>query len=342
MTGQDIKSWLKTTYDRLLALLVLLALLISLLLLAGQAKGLRSGQEKFDHDLQGLRPKHQTASTIGRELFDTAIKAMNAPLQVPAWPLRLMTPEQRVRCVNCERPIPYAVKVCVFCQKEQPESPDKVADKDHDGMLDQWEEQYNLNPLDSDDAKSDADQDGFTNKEEFEFKTHPRDAASHPPALAKVLVEKIKPISFRLIFKGTSRLSGKTVYQVNLRSGAQTWWPSLGEEVEGFKVVEYTEQSPDGPVLTLERGEKRIPLIKGREVPRNEYEVTLRYTGDNSTIVSRVESSFELKGDKYRVIKVDMDAQRVLIRDPLRGIEVWIESQLSSVNTDAKAVKTEN
>lgn len=337
MTGQSIKGWFKKTYDRLLALLMLLALLLSLLMLARQAQELKKDQDKFDGELKQLRPKHQTAQMAGRDLFDAAIRTLNDPFQIAAWPLKLMIPEQRVRCVNCERPIPDLAKACAFCQKVQPERPGEEKDKDHDGMMDEWESQNGFNVLDPDDAKGDADQDGFTNKEEYEFKTNPRDPASHPPALAKVVVEKIKPISFRLVFKGTSRLSGKTVFQVNLRSGAQTWWPALGEDVEGFKVVEFTENSPEGPLLTLQRGDKRIPLIKGREVPRNEYEVTLRNTVDNATIVSRMESDFTLKGVKYRVIKVDTGAMRVLINDPLRGVDVWIERQLTDSKAEPKA-----
>lgn len=335
MTGQSVMGWLKRTYDRILALLILLALLLSLLMLATQAQGLRVKQEKFDRELTQLTPKYKTAPSAGRDLFEAAVRALNAPVQLAAWPLKLLVPEQRVRCVNCERPIPYAAKACVFCQKEQPDDPHTVVDKDRDGMLDTWEEKYRFNPLDSDDAKGDADQDGFTNKEEYEFKTDPRNPADHPPALAKVVVEKIRPISFRLIFKGLSRLSDKTLFQVNLRSGAKTWWVSLGEDVEGFKVVEYTEQSPDGPVLTLQRGDKRIPLIKGKEVPRNEYEVTLRYTVDNTNIVARVESDFELKGVKYKVIRVDTEAMRVLINDPLRGVDVWIERKLAESKDEA-------
>jgi hypothetical protein len=58
---------------------------------------------------------------------------------------------------------------------------------------------------------------------------------------------------------------------------------------------------------------------------------------DNTTIVSRVDSEFDLKGVKYKVIKVDMDATRVLINDPLRGIDVWIDRQLANSQAGPKA-----
>ncbi len=329
MTGRGIVEWFRKVYDRLLALAMLAALLVALVMLATQAQSLKNDQIRFDRDLQQLTPRYEKARAEGRALFEAAVQMLNAPFQTGQWASRLLIPELRVRCVNCERPIPYVAKECTFCQKAQPEAV-VVTDKDKDGMLDDWEEKYQFNPLDPDDAKADPDQDGFTNKEEFDFRTHPRKTEEHPPALAKVVVEKIQPISFRLIFKGTSRLSGKTVFQVNLRSGERTWWPSLGDDVEGFKVVEYSENGSDGPLLTLQRGEKRIPLIKGREVPRNEYEVTLRSTIDDKKYVARVESEFELKGIKYRVNKVDTEGGRVLIHDPSRNLDVWIERQIAS------------
>lgn len=327
MTGRSIREWFDRTYDRLLALGILVALLLSLVMLAMQAQTLKRDQEQFDRALQQLAPNHPTAKVEGREMFDGALVMLNDPIQTAVWSSKLLIPEQRVRCVNCERPIPSAAKVCSFCQKEQPDA--TRTDSDGDGMPDEWEKKYGLNPIDPEDAKSDLDHDGFTNKEEFDFGASPKDANDHPPALAKVVVDKIQPIKFQLIFKGTSRLSGKTVFQINLWSGQRTWWAGLGEEVQGFKVVDYVPNGPDGPVLTLQRGEKLIPLIKGKEVPRNEYEVTLRYTPENKPIPTRVEAEFELKGVKYRVIKVDMGASRVLIHDPSRNTDVWIDRQVA-------------
>jgi hypothetical protein len=47
-------------------------------------------------------------------------------------------------------------------------------DRDHDGMLDQWEVDNGLNPDDPRDAMIDTDGDGLLNIREFELKTHPR------------------------------------------------------------------------------------------------------------------------------------------------------------------------
>ncbi|MBI1785672.1 chitobiase/beta-hexosaminidase C-terminal domain-containing protein [Candidatus Sumerlaeota bacterium] len=52
-------------------------------------------------------------------------------------------------------------------------SADPPMDTDGDGMSDEWEKQYNLNPADASDNARDADNDGFTNIEEYINGTDP-------------------------------------------------------------------------------------------------------------------------------------------------------------------------
>lgn len=51
-------------------------------------------------------------------------------------------------------------------------------DKDGDGMPNDWETKYNLNPEDPSDATQDPDGDGLTNKQEYDYGTDPRNADS--------------------------------------------------------------------------------------------------------------------------------------------------------------------
>ncbi|OGV60771.1 MAG: hypothetical protein A2283_14710 [Lentisphaerae bacterium RIFOXYA12_FULL_48_11] len=53
-------------------------------------------------------------------------------------------------------------------------------DKDHDGMPNNWEQQYGLNISDPADALSDPDHDGFPNLTEYLLGTNPLDEESHP------------------------------------------------------------------------------------------------------------------------------------------------------------------
>jgi|GEM_PF-540855 len=55
---------------------------------------------------------------------------------------------------------------------------ERQPDSDADGLSDDWEIRYALNPSDPADAGADADQDGYSNYEEFTDKTDPRSAFS--------------------------------------------------------------------------------------------------------------------------------------------------------------------
>jgi len=52
-------------------------------------------------------------------------------------------------------------------------------DDDNDGMPDEWEKRYNLNPL-VNDASTDSDKDGYSNFDEYKVGTDPNDPASKP------------------------------------------------------------------------------------------------------------------------------------------------------------------
>jgi pectate lyase len=55
-------------------------------------------------------------------------------------------------------------------------SPGQVpVDTDHDGMPDEWEKKYELNPEEASDASADSDGDGYTNVEEYLNGTNPRE-----------------------------------------------------------------------------------------------------------------------------------------------------------------------
>ncbi|MEI8139353.1 MAG: Amuc_1099 family pilus-like system protein [bacterium] len=338
MTVTSINSFFQKNYDRLIAAVVLMALLASLVFLAVQAKVQKTGQQEFDSKLAGLTPKFAKAAPADKTIFRDALTAIANPFQAEEWMQDLLlTPELRVRCVVCERPIPYAATNCTFkaCGVEQPTEKVHLDDSNSNRIPDEWEKKYSFFSMTSDEMTVDHDNDGFTSREEYDWKTDPRDTGSHPPYLAKVRVSGIKPIPFRMIFKAVNRAGGKLIFQINLQANGRSFYKSLGEDAEGFKLASYDEKAADGPTLTLERNGKQIPLIKGHQVPRDDYEISLVSLLDESVFVVRPDVDFEFKGDRYRVKKVDTQGSRVLISDPLRNVDVWIERQAPSVDQPA-------
>ena len=326
-----IGAWFKKNYDRIIAAAVLLVLLVSLIVLAVMAQGQKTAEKNFDRELEALKPAFEKALPPDRAIFRSALTALGAPFQNEAWLLSLLTPELRVKCVNCDRPIPYAATNCTFivCGGAQPVDKIEIVDRNHNGIPDEWEEKHGVFAFDGTAIDTDPDGDGFTTREEYEWKTDPKDPTSHPPYLAKIRVAEIRPIPFRMIFKGVNKAGTNLIFQINLRSGGRTYWKKLGEKAEGVVLDSYDEHAQEGPTLTLEHNGKKIPLIKGRLVPRDDYEIKLISLIDEAVFTVRPDVDFDLKGTSYKVKKVDTQGTRVLINDPSRNLEVWIERKMT-------------
>jgi hypothetical protein len=334
MTTSGISAFFSKNYDRLMAAVALVALLASLVFLAAQAKIQKDGQQEFDGKLTRLTPTFEKAGEADKTVFERAFAAIDRPYQAEEWKEgMLLTPELRVRCVGCERPIPYPATNCTFkaCGVAQPPDITDVVDSNGNGVPDEWEKKFTFFAMSGDEILVDHDNDGFSSREEYDWKTDPRDQGSHPPYLAKVRVAAIKPIPFRMVFKAVNRSGTSLIFQINQRLSGRTFYKNLGEDAEGFKLVSYDEKAAEGPTLTLERNGKLIPLIKGQEVPRDEYEIKLVSLIDGTVLTVRPDVDFEFKKAQYRVKKVDIGAGRVLINDPLSNVEVWIERQALGV-----------
>lgn len=138
--------------------------------------------------------KKKTVVPVDRALMDAALKGVEKPPQLaPFDPKKgsFLSSESLVFCQKgdadskqsaCGRPIPMGSEVCPYCKMKQ--NVVKIeADTDHDGIPNDWEVKFGLNPNDPSDAMKDADGDGFTNSEEYQANTDPKDKASHPDYL---------------------------------------------------------------------------------------------------------------------------------------------------------------
>ncbi|MDD5522274.1 MAG: thrombospondin type 3 repeat-containing protein [Kiritimatiellae bacterium] len=343
MSFKNIFSWLKSHYDKILSFLVLVFLIASLLYLAFRIGTMRSDREKFEQEIKGYKPKYADAVQIDTKVFNDAMASIEHPLQLSSeqWTNKTMfVVEKRVWCVDCRRPIPFEAVKCPFCDTEQPK--DLVEredyDGDKDGIPDKWERQYALNPSDPADADKDSDNDGFSNIEEYNGKTNPTDPNSSPSITHKLRVLKVEPDPFMLRFKSVMKSpDGSLRFGLNLKGNVRTYFAKLDQVVEGFKLLKYepkTEEKVvpgigkrqvDVSVLTLQRGDKLIILVKDMDVQWNEFTAHLLFTLDNTKYAAKIENVIELKNKKFKIINIDSKKESVLLESLQDGEKTTIE-----------------
>jgi len=225
----------------------------------------------------------------------------------------------RVFCEHCHRPMPSEAKVCPFC-KQAPtvkEVPVVVADTDGDGMTDEWEKKYGLDPNDPADAALDKDADEFTNLEEFTAKTDPTNRNDHPDYFDSLsvqlpLVETKLPFFFEKAMKIPSgyRFYFKDPVAKNDygKRGLQ-YTPMAGEDIgkTGYVVISYNEKT-----------EKRKIKSVGSEK-------ALEKTVDVSTATIERKSDkrrFDLLVGSNKLIAVDVQAKLFYNRGATKEFKV--------------------
>ncbi len=306
-------GWLNQNYDKMILVVILLALLVSAVFLMWQTNRVKQVLVEAKWAVPPSEPI--MAKPVDLAPFDAARVGFTKPFQSTPSSIRMMASELRVSCVECGKPIPYNATKCPFCNAKQPEmlNPEEI-DTDGDGIPDKGEAKFGLSPSNPDDAAADSDEDGFTNLEEYRAGTDLGDAASFPSPAAKLRVVKIGANPFKLRFQGEAKLSdGSIRYQLNLRTLERTYFVRIGDEIEGFKAVEYLPQPPQGPAVVLQQGTNRVVLLKG--VAKTQYEMTadLVFLIDRSRYRVKVGDAISIKDREYKVIDIRRDS--VLIRD---------------------------
>ena len=160
------KEWFREHYEKVLLLMALVALLLSS---AWLVKDIQADKERAALSLARVGWRGSPVPIRDTVPFDTMLAEARAVASAPlAVKPRTTVSELRVSCVKCGRPISYSAIECPFCLAEQPPIVDiKTLDTDGDGIPDQVELDWGLDPQDPADAAQDLDGDGFTNLEEY-------------------------------------------------------------------------------------------------------------------------------------------------------------------------------
>ncbi|MDO9543427.1 MAG: hypothetical protein Q7J98_14060 [Kiritimatiellia bacterium] len=335
MKKDEIISLIRASYDKLILIVVLAVILVSLLILI-----LSAGREKkslADNQWEPalIRPA-QPSDKLAAAVCD-AIEAVGAPFQLSRT-TRMVVAELRVNCIKCGRPIPVNAETCPFsnCRAQQPRiASSKTKDIDFDGLPDEWEKRYELNP-NIDDANQDADGDGFTNLEEFFADTDPKDSANTPPPVSKLRVLKAGRIPLPLTFGGAQRLTkDDTLFLVKNKRTRRDHYVHIGDTVDGYKITGYEQITTnvnkgtfkveeDVSVLKISKGGKSFALTVGdKGGTQGELAASLIYLIDNAKMLVKKGEIISLKNNRYKV--VDIDGQNVTVADMQSGAEIPLE-----------------
>ncbi len=126
-------------------------------------------------------------------------------------------------------------------------------DADNDGMLDDWETGFALDPSNADDANADNDQDGMSNYAEFVSGTNPTSAASRLALNAqapsgnhnRLLLETSPGISYSILYLDT--LAGNWTPLINIPATSGGGWVEITDPIPASPHRFYRVQTPSLP-----------------------------------------------------------------------------------------------
>ncbi|MEI7899733.1 MAG: Amuc_1099 family pilus-like system protein [bacterium] len=333
-------------YDKLIAVVVLIFLLISLFYLTHAGVARQQEESTYILQLDGLKPKSESLPPMDLAEYEASVRLAHTPVQLEAPKAQqagFLVPECRVTCTNalCQKPIPYAAAKCPFCDTAQPTPPefDPGLDSDKDGIPDKVEVALGLNPQDPADAKGDLDKDGFNNLEELLAKTDPKDAQSHPTLDNLLRVKELRGKPLPLIFSGVNKMPDGKLQLVFNQTGAnaRTFWVKTGDLIgdTGYVVgkvdVKFEERVDSNmsqsrvevsTVVVIRQSDNKEVLLRINEGGKNtDVEAVIVLPLDNTTYKVLENGTFKVRDETYRVVSVDNGTTSVVIKNEAGGQE---------------------
>lgn len=253
----------------------------------------------------------------------------------------------------CGLPIAFGLKTCPFCGVKQPEEVKVVLDTDGDGLPDEIEKKWGLNPNDASDADGDLDGDGFTNIEEFLAKTDALDKDSHPDYLDSVKIvpplkatylpfvferARVTPNGVRMDFKDPKKRNdfgqlGTTYSVLPDQDIGKTGFVAKGyakksrkNKISGANVEKETDVSE----ATIERksDKKQIVLIVNDKRPKAvDVQAKLVYERNGVkefTVVTG--DTVDLNGTVYKVVEVKREGKTAKVTLENGGVKKTLEA----------------
>ena len=289
-----------------------------------------SRRAELIRELDAMKRSDTGVAPVDVERYRNAADAVQSPKRIPELSEdtgNFLVSGGRSFCASadCRKPIETGVEKCPYCGAEQPKDVPIVADTDGDGMPDEWETRYGLDPNDGSDASADADSDGFTNFEEFEAGTDPSNSSSHPDYLDYVrlklpLRETVLPFYFKGVGPGGLRYLFFDPKRRNDYGKAGTTYQVMADEEigdTGFVMKSYEhkekrerikgseqEKSVDVSEVTIVRksdGKAVTLAIDEKRKPVDVQAVLVFERGDGSDMVVVPGDVVDLRGLKYEV-----------------------------------------
>ena len=205
-------------------------------------------------------------------------------------------------------------------------------DSDGDGISNQEEFFYKLNPYLVGDVIFDNDNDGFLNRVEIGVHTDPNDINDYPPLIWTLSFIKSTRSYLRIVLKSVYTQDGKSkeYWEVSMSVKGKSGYYKLNDEVyQGYKIVDIKYESYFNEkgksirkiaVVLQKKGEEAFEIYPNRKVypPKSrKYYFAYKLRKQNKTIVVRDGEKLLLKGadetvESYDILKYNKKANLVI------------------------------
>ena len=364
----ESSNFIKDHYDWLVALGGFAALGVAVVFFLSSYKTTPEGAAiQYKGEVESLPVSGKKIDGIDMSTFAAAMQGIESPValkpvvQDKEGDGNFLASARRVTCVTqdgkgCGLPIPAGLEKCPFCQASQVKEVKVAIDSDNDGIPNDVELAWGLDPNNPADAGGDLDGDGFTNLEEYVAKTDPKDPKSHPDYLDSLSVSgKPETTTLPVVFENIERLGGQRFRYLFRDPNQKNAYGARGvvlrvengQEIgkTGFAPVEYTEQFEKKAIKGGSGMTKKVDVSTVRLVRKSDNkEIVVKVNQHNAPIDMQVSllysrgterkidvtkgSEFDLNGQKYKVMAitpVGTDGAEVTVRPLPAGKEKVIK-----------------